>query len=281
MIPAILDCESVYSTQESLSALLRVSPEELRRHIDYFVANPLEVRRNQFEDRWLPMLSRITGDAHMDEGAGQTMWFHATRVDDFDAFRRGLRTVREQIEHTWMFLHTLVCDIVSEEKWRCFRRQVERDNYGHPREVHRAWMSDGGPCAFLFAETALNPVGTGNHDYLAISELVDFIAVSFERVYSVNLRERHRAATKPCLVKFFTPGVKTVHIGAAIDYLVCTQAGHDRCCLDPCFSAFGVSIPTDQVSKVIPIHETRRRGFEGTPGYRAAPAEFHLHNGRL
>jgi hypothetical protein len=116
-------------------------------------------------------------------------------------------------------------------------------------------MSQTGPFAFFFAETPLTPKDTGNHDYLAISELADDIIRCFDREYSVRLRDRYRAATKPFLIKFKVQSIQAIHAGAALDYLVHRKARWSMTCLDPCFSGKGNAIPPAEIVKIIPVEE--------------------------
>ena len=146
-----LDCESTESTVASVCKILSLSRRELDDHVNEFARNPFEIHNNEEADVWLPMLSGVAGKDIADQILGETMWFHATRVQDFLTFRRGLLTVREQLEHTWQFLRTLVADLVSDAQWKDFRIGVEEDNYGLLPEVWKAWQADGGPWAFLLA----------------------------------------------------------------------------------------------------------------------------------
>ena len=120
-------------------------------------------------------------------------------------------------------------------------------------------MSNKGPCAFLFAESALSPRDTGNHDYLGTSELVEFIALCFERKYRVSFDARHRAGMQPTLIQFATPGIKAAHLGAGLDYVLHRLNGWPIMCLDPCFSGEGQPVTSDQVTKAIPVVECARR----------------------
>jgi hypothetical protein len=267
----ILDCETLKSAEESLSYLFCISCEQLHKHIDELAGMQFEVNADITEDRWLPMLRYVTGHDFKDEKEGTTCWFHATRSHDANSFLAGIGCLRDRLEPTWAFLHTLVADTLSQRDWLRFRREAESGNFGHTSIVVEAWMSNQGPYAFLFADTPLNTAGTCVHDYLGVSELVEFITTDFDRRHPVNLRDRHRAATKPMLVKFATPGIQAMHVGAALDYLIHRKARWPIDCLVPCFSGEGKAVPAEQIVKLIHIEESRDV-YRKNPKYRFSDA---------
>src|SRR6185436_4568092 len=116
--------------------------------------------------------------------------------------------------------YQLVGSEISLDQWRKFRLEVEKDHYGQSADVFRIWRSNEGPYAFQFADTALMPEGIGHHDYLAKSELADFILSCLERKLNCRLQDRFRSVSKPVLVKFVEPGIRAFRLGAALDFLV-------------------------------------------------------------
>jgi hypothetical protein len=208
------------------------------------------------------MLNEVANQDVEDIKDGYTCWFHATRVNDLEVFRTGIRPhSRQHLNDIWTTLGTVAKGLnISEPQWCDFRHKVEKDNYGQMPDVFRSWMSDQsqGPCAFLFAESALNPGETGNY-YLECSEIVDFILGTIghiDRKIADSLRSRHHSGTKPALVKFQTPGIKAAHLGAAIDYLVHRNEGWRLKYLDPCFSAMGATIAPERIVCIIPVVES-------------------------
>jgi hypothetical protein len=271
-----LDCETPDLAEQSLATILQIDRMRLCSQIGEIKKADFEINTNAEDDRWLPMLKAVAGREITDTGGGQTCWFHATRVKDLTSFCEGIRPLQQNLHQIWASLYPLVADCVSPEGWNDFRRETEESNYGgHSRMVIEAWMANKGPYAFLFAESALNPRDTGNHDYLATSELLEFIAVCFERKYRVSLHARYHATTQLALVKFMTPGIKAAHLGAVLDYLLHRTAGWSLSCLDPCFSANGQQIMPTQVAKAIPILECPA-GFRNHAAYSISPAGAHV-----
>lgn len=80
----------------------------------------------------------------------------------------------------------------------------------------------------------------------------------FDRNHPViNLRDRHLAKTKPLLVKFSTPGILPMHVGAALDYLIHRKAKWPIDNLSPCFSGEGRAVPAGQIVRLINVEESR------------------------
>ena len=271
-----LDCETLELAEQSLAAILGIDRARLCKQVCEFQITDFEVHTSLMDDRWQPMLNAVAGHEIADTDCGKTCWFHATRVKNLASFRSGIRPLPQQLNEIWDSLYPLVADCISPTDWSNFRRKAERDNFGgHSKEVINAWMSNEGPYAFLFAESALNPKGTGNHDYLATSELLEFISICFKREYGVNLHARHHAATQPALIKFLTRGIRAIHLGAALDYVLHRANGWSLSCLDPCFSADGQQISPDQMVKAIPVLEGTGR-LRNYATYSLSPTNTHV-----
>ena len=271
-----LDCETLEQAVTSLAAILRVTRSELRRRIDGIKRTDFEINTDTETDRLLPMLRAVAGREVADLDDRKTCWFHATRVGDFTTFRRGVWPLPKNFDRIWESLYLLVTDCVSLKGWEEFRRETEASNYGgHSPDVIRCWKANLGPYAFLFAASALNPKDTLNHDYLGTSELVDFIAPCFQKQFKVSLLERYRAAKRPALIKFTTPGIKAADLGASVNYVLHQMKGWSLCNVDPCFSAAGREIAANQMLKAIPVLEnTRRFGSHAT--YSLSPTSAHI-----
>jgi hypothetical protein len=258
-----LDCETVEDAEASVAECLKLPAHEIRRYVCDPHKTDFAVNESQVRDRWLPMLNAVATREVEDIKDGYTCWFHATRVKDMNVFRTGIHPhSRRDLNDIWTMLGTSAEGLnISELQWRDLRRKVEKDNYGQPLDVLESWMSypSQGPCAFLFAETALSPSKTGNYDFLKCPEVVDLILGSIEgidREIAHGLRSRHRSETKPALVKFRTSRIEAAYLGAALDYLVYHNAGWPLNHLDPCFSASGHAISPEQIVCVIPIVES-------------------------
>jgi len=271
-----LDCETPELVAQSLGAILRMEAAQVHSRICEIKKSDFEINTCTVTDRWLPMLNTIAGRKVSDLEVGQTCWFHATRAKDFSSFRQGILPLPKNVSRIWDMLYPLVTDCVTLDGWKEFRRETVADNYGgHSAMVVKAWMANEGPYAFLFTGSALEPKDSGNHDYFATAELIEWIAICFERRFRVSLHDRHHAATQPGLIKFWTPGIKAVHLGAAVDFLLHRHLGWSISNVDPCFSADGQQVMPAQVIKAIPILEYIRT-FGKHPVYSVSPVEAHV-----
>jgi hypothetical protein len=253
-----LDCQSVESAEKSLAQLLKINRQQLCGIVKNLAEADFPVNSDIVHERWFPLLEAASGRAPLDIDNGKTCWFHATRVRDFSTFNSGIRSLGAQMDHAWDSLLLIFGDSIGKSEWQHFRSELEKDHYGQPKDVFRAWRRNEGPYAFLFAETPLKPNDGANHDYLAISELVEFILVALKRKYRLDFMARFQAATRPALVKFASPGISALHMGAALDYLIHRMANWSISCLSPCFSGRGAHIQAHDILEVIPVKESRR-----------------------
>lgn len=270
-----LDCETPELAEQSLAAILQIERAQLKTRICSIDRNDFETNTCTETDRRLPMLNAVAGRKVSDAATGKTCWFHATRTKGFSSFGKGIMPLPRNVDRIWDMLHMLVTDCTTPGGWEEFRRETVASNYGHDEMVLKSWMSSEGPYAFLFSESALNPNVVGNNDYFSTSELIEWIAICFERKFRMSLRARHHAATRPAFIKFWTPGIKATHLSAAVDYLVHRHLGWSLRCVDPCFSAKGEQIAAEQVIKAIPVLERIHRS-EKHPIYSLSPMTAHV-----
>ncbi|WP_322769053.1 hypothetical protein [Frankia sp. Cr1] len=146
-------------------------------------------------------------------------YFHGTRtVDPESFFRDGILPLGQMVDRLWSTLYDLVRNEVTEPEWRNFRAELERGAGGDGGWLYRFKTTDAfhhGPYAMLVRETHLHPGAVGNHDYLAVPEIVQDIASAF----GGNLRETFSAASKRCIVKFRSQEVGKPALIAASWYL--------------------------------------------------------------
>lgn len=271
-----LDCETRDIAEQSIATILQMEQVQLRERICAIKKTDFATNTCIVTDRWLPMLNAVAGRKISDLDDGNTCWFHATRVKDLSSFRQGILPLSKNLNRIWDMLYLVVADCVTLEGWEKFHQETVADNYGgHSEEVVNAWMSNEGPYAFLFPESTLTPGDFCCHDYFSSSELIEWIAICFKCRFGVSLHNRHHAATMPGLIKFWTPGVKAMHLGATVDYLLHRHFGWSLSSVDPCFSAEGKQIDPAQVIKFIPILE-RIHAFARHPLYSPSPPANHL-----
>jgi hypothetical protein len=145
-------------------------------------------------------------------------YFHGSRVFDRARFaEEGILPLGQVIDRLWTSLHTLVADTVTEADWRQLRADIEAGGGGHSGSLYRLKTNGsgrlGGPYALLARQHHLPR--DGHHNYLAIPEIVEDIA----RCCGLDLAERFRAATTPCIVKFRTASMNADVLNAGFWYI--------------------------------------------------------------
>lgn len=271
-----LDCETTEKAELSV-ATIHIGTSELRKRVAEIGEDDFEPNSDIVIDKWLPMLNSIACCKVPDSRDGVTCWFHATRARDATCFRGGIQPLPERLKKIWQDLYPLVADRLSASEWFAFSRELERDNFGgHGQEVITAWLAEEGPCAFLWAGTAIDADHTSGHDYFRHSELLEFIGVPFQRKYGVSLLERHASVTKPMLIKFFTPGIRAFHLGAVIDHLVHLHRGWGNPFHSPTFSGDGNPIFPNRLLKAMPVIERKRPFPNDQIAYRLSGSEHHV-----
>jgi hypothetical protein len=95
---------------------------------------------------------------------------------------------------------------------------VCQGGWQYPTKV--AKLNHHGPFAFLVRPIIDSPREAGHHNYLEDPEIVQDICMSYEtRFRRRHLRERFRAATRPCVVKFRSEKARDDVLEAALMYL--------------------------------------------------------------
>ena len=251
-----LDCETVETAVQSMEQILEIGRCTL---IDLFQDLDIEGYRRKTGRSDLPpdgvvdeAVRRRIGSTARVEGV---CWFHVTRVRSEEDFDRGLLPLGQQIDSIWSFLHDLVRDRVSEEEWAEFRHRLDRGSMkGHFAGLYRekvARQSHWGPYAMLVRDIAFRPRDAGNHDYFRTPEIIEDICKSFPTKYGIDLFAEFRAATRPCIVKFFEDRNADHVLRPALYYLYCAYRGFklsDYC--NTCFDGKGLAVPRDRLLKV-------------------------------
>lgn len=179
----VLDCSSSNQAIASMSELLGISSDDLRRN-----AKHLNIARAD-----LPQPSAIR-------------WFHATRTVDGVTFDDGLLPANAALPKLWQSLGSIASKWTTAADWESYRDDFERSDRRFPQQFRRKRDAPGweGPFAFLVRDAALNRHGC-HKDFTRICEALEDVCLDYEELYGHPLREVYEAATKPCLVTFTLP----------------------------------------------------------------------------
>jgi hypothetical protein len=100
---------------------------------------------------------------------------------------------------------------------------METTHSHHLAGLYRMKLLDSihhGPYAFLIRETLLHNKVLGNHDYLALPEVVEDICTCFQETFGTSvLQSAFMDSTRPCIVKFYEDTARGDLLPNALDYL--------------------------------------------------------------
>lgn len=253
-----MDCSDVESTYASVTGILDVDRQTLDDVFDRYHSAHRDdtlVDEQQLKKTLADVRGCIT---HLPEF--WTIFFHATRsVNPKQFWEEGLWPLNRMLDRIWFVVFGLLRSEWSVEAWQRFRRRVETTHPGHYAELYRMKTGDSyhrGPYGFLIRDVPLTPRQCGVRDHLSNPpELVQDICLSFKEDYSIDLEERYRAASRPCLVKFRSPCDPDA-VWVALNYLYLFSRGLDLTSdLGYSFNGKGRTVPADWIDGVEVLSE--------------------------
>lgn len=225
----ILDCESPEKAYESIETITGLSPSSLNKIFDEFSPKG---QYSPYDQLFGVIRKQVEYTAY-----DRACIFHFTRVPENADFTKGILPLQAALDSIWEFLFTITNDIVSAEEWEAFKHDM---NYGSPSgvvglpssgirqyQIKTRNSAQGGPFGLLIREMGFHSKAAGNHDYLAIPEIVEDICRYFEGVHGFNPAEGYMATTRPCIVKFVTPEISREYLSTAFYYLYCIYKGYE------------------------------------------------------
>jgi hypothetical protein len=176
---ADLDCSSFESALETAAAVLGVAPGPLLERpcaFEYGVLPESEWRRYPYEDL---LAQHVAGVDHYALRAPERItWFHATRVSPSVDYAEGLLpllSVHEGIKTNLDRLRAALLPRAERQNVRSSWRS--RGGRGYQEKLSSPF--EKGPHAFLVRAVIFQPRALMNHDYLAISEIVEDICQGY------------------------------------------------------------------------------------------------------
>lgn len=125
------------------------------------------------------------------------------------------------VDQIWVMLYELIRKKRTERQWAEFRATVELGACGYFSHLYQLKTGNRhlfGPHGLVVRETVIDSP-TGSHDYLRCPEIVQDIAICYQNTYAINLEQRFRDASKPCIVKFRSTQIRPGTIIAALWYV--------------------------------------------------------------
>lgn len=248
--PQRLDCASRASTEAGLAAVFSCTVGDLRR----FVADP--THETFFEANWatLPAFERwlyAQACAQLGQPAlpAELCWFHGTRVPAGTTFAegilplgQGLGRLREAI------LSTLGDEAARAAVGAAFERQDGKSMHFRNKVDHDIHW---GPYAILVREVGDHASAIGQHDYLAMPEIIDDLCEEVRIADGLDIRAAFEEHWVPAMVKFYAPcdeGSARYAVATALCYLrECALRGRPHMGAVWCFDGENTAVAPERI----------------------------------
>jgi len=249
-----LNCSSQETIYQSLSDIFSISLEELFIFIDN-----CKKEDPSCSDREPPLHSdqlfiNLQADKSISLDYEKTHWFHATRVSKDENFSDGLLPNHIAADKYWAFLYSLVENEISYNEWQNFKDFIlssQDDKNARLYQLKTKNIDQTGPFAFLFKDTAFAQPHSGIHSYLTIPESIEDICLCFEERLNIEIREKFKNSTLPCIVEFYDYSTEVNYLRDALYYIYCINFDFD------CLNYFAIAsnskgniIPHDQIISI-------------------------------
>lgn len=250
--PVRLDCATRQSTEHSLVVAFSCSVEALRQ----FVADT--AHSAYYEEHWqrLDAFDRWFYQRACEQ-FGQPMlpteicWFHGTRVPDGTTFAEGVLPLGAWLPRLQeSVLATLDDELAKRQVEAAFERQ---GGFGmHFRNKVKDSLH-WGPFAILVREVADHAKAIGQHDYLAMPEIIEDLCEDVKLASGLDLLSDFEERWKPAMVKFIAPAGDSADFALAIAlcYLrECALNGRPGFGAVWCFDGHNQAIPPERILSI-------------------------------
>jgi hypothetical protein len=251
--PRMLDCESQSAARDSLASLFSCTASDLEQ----FLANPALETFYVQNASCLPSFHEfLRGEVIQQFGAPATpshvCWFHCTRVPAGTDFSEGILPLNAILPR----LKALLPALITEPSSRALVQQVLDNDGGHAFHF-RNKTSNGvhwGPYAILVRDVAFHASALGQHDYLAMPEIIEDLCSEVTALSGPDLTSQYQSALQPAIVKFGTATNRSAQgpLASALCYVwSCLQhAGKPEGNSVYCFDGHNVAVPPKDILKV-------------------------------
>ncbi|GGJ56991.1 hypothetical protein [Deinococcus roseus] len=204
---ALLDCRDLPTALQSLSSGLQIPRAVLLDILQDIAPRQIHSRKSlQFAPPDEALWSELKRRYPIRPWSQGTCWHHLTRTADPAGYSRGLLPLGQVLPELWEVLERCARPHVNPRAWSTFQRTL---GHHHLRWLHEQKMQDRtqwGPSGMLLREAAFQPGVYGNPDFLQAPETVLDLCRCFQGTYGVDVLATYRQITRPCVVKFWTPG---------------------------------------------------------------------------
>ena len=246
----VIDCESRLSALKSIANLYAVSPSELDDFLGTFDldAHYTSANSGRYSDQELRVVFESTFSRESNP-IDRVYWFHLTRARQVVDFENGIYPLTSSLERVWQTILDVFLGTDHEVRLRQMRENgVPNRQY----ELKVGVPLHSGPYAMLVRDVAICPSKIGNHDYLALPEIMDNICTGYQDAYGESIHDVLKNALVPIVVKFWSAKKIGLNcIESALYYLYLTA--HDRQLnvnANTCFDGGNQAIPPSQIINV-------------------------------
>jgi len=250
----VLDCESFYHSLFSLENITNINSEEILDFLQCFDMDAFYQRNPLFEKGDKLLLYKFKKQFGPIMHYDQSNWFHLTRIYKNDDFQSGILPLIDVVESKWDKLYPLVSNIISEDEWNDFRKNMEMGLLGPHSSLYKFRTTNThfeGPYAISIKDTAFKTNKICHHNYLAVPEIIRDICLCFEHNYGYDLFNEYSKNSIPCIVKFKTQFSDPELIGNVLFYMY--QTVHNKELNSNCktnYNAQGCRIPPEDILKI-------------------------------
>lgn len=245
----LLDCESLESTRASVSGIIGVSFDEIKKFMMGFdLEKSLKISNLLPDYQGHILLKKILELFNSHWGYSHTSWFHYTRSQNLDDYSHGLLSLNDRLEKIWDFLFKISSK--SKSEWDVCRKRVENGNETY--RIRTSIDSQLGPDGLLIGDERFNRK-LGQDHFFQCPEIVRLIC----RECGCSLEE-YSAITTPCVVKFKTKTSVADNLARALTYLYENEQPTPffTCNQSNCYLGHGKPIPATDIMGVKILNRT-------------------------
>ncbi len=176
-------------------------------------------------------------------------WFHGTRVPAGTTFAEGILPLGEGMARLKEAILSTLEDIAEQRAVNAaFARQHGHSMHFHNKVGHQIHW---GPFAILVREVADHASAIGQHDYLAMPEIIDDLCEEVRQADGLDIRTAFEERWLPAMVKFWAQADEDsarYAVATALCYLrECALRGRPGMGAVWCFDGENVAVPQERI----------------------------------
>jgi len=172
-----------------------------------------------------------------------------TRAPIGTDFAEGILPLGSSLEIVWK----TITGIPKHENIRRNLERLRRDGVpDHQYNLKVGAQLHSGPYGMLVREAAFHPKSMGNHDYLALPEIVEDICNGYHAKFGVRIHGEISTGLQKCIVKFEAP-IESGHDLIEPSLLYCWKTIHGQALsfdANTCFNGYGVPVPRSMIRSI-------------------------------